>query len=337
MINQNLLCLPDDAIAGKAEDTKPSLSPAQQSQAGTASPRQLQKSNESSASASASPVATPLQSALAADKDQSNSSDAEQSQSTKGDGAVENRDSPVTPLQTDPSYPQRQAYTPSESGPSTGARTSAGPESVPKRAQQGSSGTSGGHQIRSESRPVLEGRFDQVDRDVGDHVGDSDSIPSVTERSPQQQRSAVATAENGGLGGHVQSQLSSPQSCPSTPASQMGITLDSGDGYRSVTHVNSCFAKSDDEGELDDLVSSSSGSQLVHDDVDQDDAVAEQQTDGKDQSLSMSDKLHSHSTDLKAALKSKSQVKPAASLYDRSSQLDVVGKPLAAVQVVKSS
>ena len=225
---------------------------------------------------------------------------------SKGDTAAENGDSPITPLQADPAYPQRRTYTPSDSGPSS-AKHSTGPESMVKHAQQGGKGGSAG-----QTQPALEGRFDQVNRDVADSVDDSDSSVSVSEQSPQQQRSAVATAENGGTGGHVQAQLSPLQSCPSTPASQRGNTHGSDDAYCSVTHVNSCFAKSDDEADSDDILSSSSkGSPLVHDNHETDATAAGQHTDEEDQSFSMGDKLQSCTYDLNAAPKPKAQVSTA--------------------------
>ena len=249
--------------AGKGIDTQQPLSPAPQFQDG-------QKS-----SASASPVPTPMQSVPAADK---GTSDAAPVLSTKGDTAAESGDSPITPLQADPSYPQRHTYTPSESGPSTGTSPSTGPDSMAKHAQQGTKGDSGG-----QTQPPLQGRFDQVNRDVADSVNDSNSSMSVSEQSPRQQQSAVATAENGGTSGHVQAQLSPPQSCPSTPASQIGTTHGSDDAYRSVTHVNSCFAKSDDEGENDDILSSSSNSdQRLRDDDETNAAATVERTDEED-------------------------------------------------------
>ena len=248
-----------------------------------------------------------MQSEPAADE---GTSDIAHAWSTKGATAAENSDSPITPLQADPAYPQRHRYTPSEAGPSTGAKPSIRPESMAKHAQQGNKGEPGG-----QTQPVLEGIFDQVDRNVAGSVDDnSSSSISTSERSPQQQQSAAANAANSGTSGHVQAQLSPSQSCPSTPASQIGHTHGSDDAYRSVTHVNSCFAKSDDEGEHDDILSSSStkSSQLahVHDETDAADTV--QHNDEDDQSLSISDKLQSRNHDLKAALKAKAQVNTAA-------------------------
>ena len=229
---------------------------------------------------------------------------------SKGDTAADDGDSPITPLQADPAYPQRHTYTPSESGPSSAAKPSTGPESMAKHAQQGSKGESVG-----QTQPALEGRFDKVNRDVADSVSESnDSSVSVSEQSPQQQRSAVATAEKGGTGGHVQAQLSPPQSCPSTPASQIGNTHGSDEAYCSVTHVNSCFAKSDDEADGAGILSSSSskGSQLAHDNDETDATAAGRHTDEEDQSLSTSDKPQSRSRDLNAALKAEAQVNTAA-------------------------
>lgn len=232
-----------------------------------------------------------MQSEPAADE---GTSDIAHAWSTKGATAAENSDSPITPLQADPAYPQRHRYTPSEAGPSTGAKPSIRPESMAKHAQQGNKGEPGG-----QTQPVLEGIFDQVDRNVAGSVDDnSSSSISTSERSPQQQQSAAANAANSGTSGHVQAQLSPSQSCPSTPASQIGHTHGSDDAYRSVTHVNSCFAKSDDEGEHDDILSSSSSksSQLAH--VDETDAADTVQ--------------HNDEDDLKAALKAKAQVNTAA-------------------------
>ena len=296
MIHRRLRsCLPSLCNAGKDGDTQQFLSPALQ-------PLNGQKSSLSSASASASLVTIPTQSVPAADK---GTSDPVHTWSTKGDTAAENSDSPITPLQADPAYPQQlsHTYTPSESG--SGTKPSTGPESVAKHAQQSGKGKSGG-----QPQSLLEGRFDQVNRDVADSVNDSINRASMSEHSPKQQRSA---AENGGTDGHVQAQLSSPQSCPSTPASQIDNTHGSDDAYRSVTHVNSCFAKSDDEGEHDDIPDSSSkSSQLVRDDDETDAAATVQHNDEEDQSLSISDKLQSSNHDLKAALKAKAQVNIAA-------------------------
>ena len=249
----------------------------------------------SSASAAASPMTTPLQFVPAADK---GVSDAVPAWSTKGDAAVENSHSPITPLQADPAYPQHPTYTPSESDPSTGAKPSAGPKSGAKHAQQAPQGG---------AQPVLEGRFDQVNRDTANSINDSNSSTSGSVHWPQQQRRAVDSAEGGEQGGDVHAQLSPPQSCPSTPASQIGTSHGSDDPYRSVTHVNSCFDKSDDEGERDDILSSSSkGSQHVCNDDEANAAVTGRHTDEEDQGLSMSDKMQS-----RTAVKAQTQVRVA--------------------------
>ena len=284
--------------AGKGGDTHQALSPAPQSHHG-------QKLCLSSASAAASPVATPMQSVAVADK---NTSDAVQALSSKGDTAAGNSDSPITPLQADSAYPQRHTYTPSESGPSTGANPSTGPDSVAKHAQQGAKGESGG-----QTQPALEGRFDQVNRDVADSVNESNSSASLSEQSLRQQQSAVGTTDDGGTGGHVQAQLSPPQSCPSTPASQIG-TNGIDEAYQSVTHMNSCFAKSDDEGQHDDTLSSSRSSQLVNDNDKADATPIGQHNDEEVQSSSMSVKPQSRSYELNALpkAKAKAQVNTAA-------------------------
>lgn len=285
------------AAAGKAGDAKHSLNPAQND---TASPRQLQKTDMSPASASASSVATPMQPALAANKDLH--SDSVQSLPTKGGSTVATKDSPITPLQGDLSYPQRREYTPSDSDLTSGAKPSAGSESASKHAQHICNGGSG-----KVTQPVLEGKFDQVNRKVTSGVYDSSSNGSIARSSPQ--HSAGLTAVNSPVGSHGQTQLSSPQSCPSTPASQMSTTPDSNDGYRSVTHVNSCFAKSDDGEEQRDDASSSSS-------VDQDQhatAANLHTSDEGDERLRMSDRLQGHSKSLKAACKASSQVTSAAS------------------------
>lgn len=247
-------------------------------------------------------MTTPLQSVPAADK---GTSDAQPAWFTKGDPADETSDSPITPLQADPAYPQHRTYTPSDSEPSTAAKPSAGPESGAKHAQQDPKGAPG-----KQAPPVLEGRFDQVNTDLANSGEDSNSSTSGLEHSPQQQRRAVDSADGGEKGDHAQAQLSPPQSCPSTPASQIGTAHGSDDPYRSVTHVNSCFAKSDDEGEQDDILSSSSsrGSQHVCTGDEASAAVTGGHTDEEDQSLSMRDKMQSCT-----AVKAKTQVRVAGS------------------------
>lgn len=287
------------AAAGKAGDTKHLLSPAQTD---TASPRQPQQTDVPSASASASPVATPVQPASAADKNLPSRWDSVQSLSTKAGSTMATKDSPITPLQGELAFPQRREYTPSHSDLSSGVKPFAESDSASRHAQHTCNGGSG-----KPTQPVLQGKFDQVNRKVTSDVHDSNRKGSSARSSPQ--HSAGHTAVNSPMGSHVQTQLSSPRSCPSTPTSQMGTTPDSNDGYHSVTHVNSCFAKSDEgEEQRDD---GSTGSSV---DEDQHATAANQHTSVEEnERLSMSDRLQGHSNNLKAACKASSQVNPAAS------------------------
>ena len=203
-------------------------------------------------------------------------------------------DNPITPLQPDPAYPQRRTYTPSESPPSSGFASTAGSApAATEHAQHGNSFVSDG-----QGQPVLEAKFDQVNR--GEHADDGDSI--VAKLLPQQKQAVLDTAddEDGGKGS-IQPQLSPPQSRPATPSSP-------GNGHGSVTHVNTCFAKSDSDGkeeeELHEIMSRSSGSQHNGSNM----AEEEQQNDEELQGLSLVSKLKRQIVTLKSALDSKSQV-----------------------------
>ena len=153
--------------------------------------------------------------------------------------AAADDDFPATPLQSDPSHPQQSMYTPSDSEHKSYLHQvpATTPTSVVTRA-------AAHHVAGSENgaRPsCLETQFDK---------SSSDKIFNDSNSQAQQQQQLARGlvkpwVESGADDLH--SQLSPPQSWPSSPRSQSAEASIHGSSQKAVTHVNSYFDKSDEE------------------------------------------------------------------------------------------
>ena len=210
----------------------------------------------------------------AADKNMSQSSSPSVPRSSgKQSGSGKSEESPVTPLQADLTHPRRRTCTPSDSAQSSDSAATLEAQATQREG------------FSEHSQPVLEARFEQVDADK--HADDDDcSSSSATQHLPQtEHHSAVATAEHPHMGSS-HPQLSPPQSPPSTPTSHISTQHDSNGDYSSVTHVNTCYAKSDEKEDHDDMISSSKESEHAYDCAQQATAgPVDMEDDGEGESL----------------------------------------------------
>ncbi len=146
---------------------------------------------------------------------------------------------PITPLQSDPSHHQHPSYTPSDSESSF--QFDFTPNSTPASTVT-KSGASKADTIEGARPYSLETRFDENRTRAR-----SDDTPSMTQQQQPQLQLAVTKSVQAVVPGKSEAHLSPPQSCPSSPRSQSGQGNGQDSSYRSVTHVNSYFDKSDEE------------------------------------------------------------------------------------------
>ncbi len=164
--------------------------------------------------------------------------------------AVAAADSPITPLQPQPGQPQRSLYT---SDSDSRSHQNPSPATVSASKLTGLAADRNDASQNGMRPSILESQFMKSSRGSSSELG-SDS----TQQQPQL-RPAVAKPENDSVASSDQldSQLSPPQSRPSSPESQTAEGTGNNSNDHAVTHANGCFDKSDE-----DNVSSSSTHEL---------------------------------------------------------------------------
>ena len=218
-------------------------------------------------------------------------------------------DLPATPLQSDPNHPQQSVYTPSDSEDKSYLHSvpATTPTSVVTRA-------AANHVAGSEdgARPsCLETQFNK---------SSSAEKSNESNRQGQQQLQPAGSPVKPGVESDSDrsgSQLSPPQSRPSSPRSQSGEASRHDSSQKAVTHFNGYFDKPDEE-EQDSI--SSTRSELSSDETAEDEGQVGCYTDGNSShglgtGGSLAKTLRRESSVLQDQLTQKQQVAILLSLY----------------------